>query len=98
MAIKYARKNEMEANLSESYLHEVKHRCELATPEPWISLIEGRDHTSGDSVIVRGQGGSSKDLYLIGASDADQDFIASARQDIPILLIEIERLYKLMRK
>lgn len=88
----------MKNKLSKSYLNEVKFRCESATPGPWISLIEGRDHTSGDSVILRGQVGSSKDLYLIGATIADQDFIASARQDIPILLDEIIRLYNLLDK
>jgi hypothetical protein len=80
--------------LSTTYLNEVKKRCESATPGPWISHIEGRDHTSGDSVIVRGINHSEEDLYLTGGTEADQDFIAHARQDIPILLEEIERLLK----
>jgi len=34
------------------------------------------------------------DIELLGGSVADQDFIAHARQDIPRLLDEIERLTK----
>jgi hypothetical protein len=87
----------MKTILSKSYLNEVKKRYESATPGPWISFIEGRDHTSGDSVIVRGEEGSRTDLYLTGATAADQDFIAHAREDIPLLLREIERLYIILR-
>lgn len=79
-------------SLSKDYLDEVLRRCEAATPGPWISFVEGRDHTSGDSVIVRGPEGSEEDIYVIGGTVADQDFIAHARQDIPFLLKEIERL------
>ena len=32
------------------------------------------------------------DIYLTGATTADHDFIAGARQDIPKLIAEIERL------
>lgn len=82
--------------LSKEFLETVRRRCELATKGPWISSIEGRDHTSGDSVIITGD--REKDIYLIGASVEDQDFIARARQDIPMLLEEIERLQGLIQK
>lgn len=78
--------------LSKEYLSSVRERCDAATPAPWISYIEGRDHTSGDTVIVRGQNGSAEDLYVMGATAADLDFIANAREDISLLLDEIERL------
>ena len=78
--------------LPKKYLEEVRKRCELTTPGPWISFVEGRDHTGGDSVIKRGPGGLEEDLYLIGGTIEDQDFIANARQDIPLLLDEIVRL------
>jgi hypothetical protein len=78
--------------LTKAYLEEVKKRYEATTPGPWLSYIEGRDHTGGDSVIVRGTNGSEEDLYLTGGTEADQDFIAHAHQDIPLLLDEIERL------
>ena len=82
------------APLSQKYLHEVRRRCEEATKGPWISFLEGRDKLSGESFIGRGQNRVEDDLYLIGATDADIEFIAQARQDIPKLLDEIERLQK----
>ncbi len=82
--------------LSKEYLASVRKRCNLATPGPWISYVEGRDHTSGDSVIVRGENGGEEDLYVYGATAEDQDFIAHAREDIPYLLDEIERLTQIL--
>ncbi len=87
--------------LSEAYLSEVRSRCDAATPGPWIAFVEGRDMTSGDTFIVRGTGvapnTSEEDLYLTGGTIADHDFIAHARQDIPLLLDEIERLKMLLK-
>jgi hypothetical protein len=78
--------------LSKEYLVAVQNLCEAATKGPWISYVEGRDFTGGDSVIGRGRNRSEEDLYLTGGTIADHDFIANAKQDIPILLLEIERL------
>lgn len=86
----------MTKSLSNTYLEEVRKRCNAATKGPWISFLEGRDHLGGDSVIGRGIDRSEDDLYLTGGSAEDQDFIAHARQDIPLLLDEIERLRKLL--
>lgn len=73
----------------------MKRRCEAATPGPWRSFVEGRDHAAGSSFIMTGEGASrGADIELTGVTDADQDFIASARQDIPKLLAEVERLRK----
>ncbi len=82
--------------LSNIYLDEVRKRCEAATKGPWISFVEGRDFLGGESVIGRGVDRAEDDLYLIGKTVEDQDFIAHARQDIPLLLDEIERLQKLL--
>jgi hypothetical protein len=79
-------------------LEAIRRRCDAATPGPWKSFIEGRDHTGGSSFIMTGSGKSrGKDIELSGATNADQDFIAHARQDIPRLLEEIESLKKLTR-
>jgi len=87
-------------SVTQEYLDAVKKRCDLATSEPWISFVEGRDHTSGQSFIRRTMDDSivDHDLYLHGEAVTieDQDFIAHARQDIPILLNEINRLRKLL--
>ena len=84
-------------SLTDPDLDEIRARCDAATPGPWKYMVEGRDHTSGDSFIMRGtKGDRHPDLYLSAdgnpATDADCDFVASARQDVPRLLQEIARL------
>lgn len=82
-----------EPPLSEEELAAIQARCLAASPAPWKSCIEGRDHTSGSNFIMTGEGEArGEDIELSGATLADQDFIAHARQDIPRLLAEIERL------
>lgn len=74
--------------ISDDYIRQLKKRIQRATPGPWKSYIEGREEMSGaDFIMTKGN-----DIYLEGATKDDQDFIAHARQDIPILLSEIERL------
>jgi hypothetical protein len=81
------------SNLEEIELEAIRRRCENATPGPWRSFVEGRDHTSGSSFIMTGiDENRGNDIELSGATTADQDFIAHARQDIPLLLAEIARL------
>lgn len=80
-------------NLSKQELSEIKARCDFASPGPWISYVEDRDHTSGSNFIMTGpENTRGEDIELTGATIADQDFIAYARQDIPRLLDEIKRL------
>jgi hypothetical protein len=82
--------------ITEAELAAMKARLDAATPGPWTSLFEGRDHWGGDSFIQT----ATQDIYL-SAEDyagggghfcADLDFIAHARQDMPRLIAEIERL------
>jgi hypothetical protein len=83
--------------ISSQELAEILARAEAATPEPWISYIEGRDHTSGDSFIMTGINNAYGDgIYLEGATVNDQDFIAHARQDIPKLVSEVKKLKQLL--
>ena len=80
-------------------LDEIRRRCEKASAGPWKSYVEGRDHWGGDSFILTGDGENrGEDLYISGATNDDQDFIAHARQDIPRLLDEIARLKMLLRE
>lgn len=74
--------------VSDKELAEIRKRADSATPGPWKAYIEERDFQSGSS-FIQTQG---EDIELIGATEADYDFIANARQDIPKLLDEIERL------
>ncbi|MCA1372419.1 MULTISPECIES: hypothetical protein [unclassified Bradyrhizobium] len=74
--------------LTADEIEAIKARCEQATAGPWKSFIETRENISGSDFIQT----EGEDIYLTGATEADQDFIAHARQDIPRLIAEIERL------
>ena len=74
--------------VEDSDLAAMKDRLRKTTPGPWVSYVEGRDHTSGSSFIMTG----GDDIALSGATADDQDFIAHARQDVETLIREIERL------
>jgi hypothetical protein len=83
---------------------EIKHRMYAATGGNWYSIIEGRDQTGGSSFIMTNvehnndvrNPNRGEDFEMSGATVADMDFIAHARQDIPMLIAEIERLKKLI--
>ena len=48
---------------------------------------------------MTGQGAArGEDIELTGATDADQDFIAAARQDVPRLVVEVRALQELLAK
>lgn len=84
--------------MTDEELGEIKARCLAATAGPWASFIEGRDHEGGSSFIMVGDEGSrADDIELTGATEADQDFIAHARQDVPALLEEVKRLKALLK-
>lgn len=78
--------------LSVERLEQILDNCLKTTQGPWVSYVEGRDHESGSNFIMTGD----NDIELTGATIADQDFIASAKQDIPRLIMEIFRLRKLL--
>lgn len=74
--------------MNDKELQAIRNRCESSTGGKWTAYIEGRDIECGSSFIQT----SGNDLEIIGATVADYDFIAHARQDIISLLDEIERL------
>lgn len=83
--------------LTEEYLAGIERRIAAASPGPWRSYVEGRDHDSGSSFIMSGPPEHrGEDIELIGATVADQDFIAHARTDLPNLLAEVRRLRVLL--
>jgi hypothetical protein len=85
--------------VADEELDEISARCDAATPPPWQSFVEGRDHTSGSSFIKRGDGTlRHADLELTGATVADQDFIAHARQDVPGLVAEVVRQRRILKE
>ena len=86
--------------MSDDELAAISARGVAATPGRWEPFFEGRDHYNGDSFIRTG----TQDLYISaedyagggGHFQADLDFIAHARQDIPRLIAEIRRLQSLL--
>lgn len=79
----------MEDSLNlEKRLVELESLWKLTTKGPWKSWIEDRDHLSGESFIMTG----GDDIYLTGASDSDQDFIALAHELVPVLIAELREL------
>jgi hypothetical protein len=79
--------------LDETRLAAIAARAGAASSGPWIPMLEGRDHSSGSSCIRTSIGG----IDLDGASDADIEFIAHARQDVPYLVSELRRLARMLR-
>jgi hypothetical protein len=79
--------------LTSAELEEIRKRCDAATSAPWQSFVEGRDRLGGcDFIRTGGLDDKCPDVELTGATVADQDFIAHARQDVPRLLDEVGRL------
>jgi len=79
--------------ISDQKLKDIQERCEATTPGPWKSYIEGRDHVAGSDFIMTGtETNRGEDIELSGATKSDHDFIASAKQNIPLLINEIRRL------
>lgn len=74
--------------MNDEELASIRTRLMATTAGPWRSLVEGRDFLGGSSLITT----AGDDIYLSGATVADQDFIAHAHEDIASLLDEVERL------
>lgn len=88
----------MSSSLTDDDLLAIEQRLAATQPAPWTSYIEGRDHSCGSNFIQTGEGAArGEDIELSGATVADQDFIAAARQDMPRLLAEIRVLRKLLQ-
>lgn len=83
--------------LDDNELLEMEASVDAASPGPWSAFLEGRDHVSGSSFIRVGEGPDRRDdIEMSGATPADLDFIAHARQDVPLLVEEVRRLRALL--
>jgi hypothetical protein len=83
--------------ISDAELCAMQQRAEAASKGPWRSFIEDRDHECGSDFIQIGSDDDREDDMYVSrdnkrASDADLDFIAAARQDVPRLIAEVKRL------
>ena len=74
--------------MNQKELDAIKERCDKATLGPWYTWADWMVHTESD---VQSNGiHPSKVIGTFNKKNAD--FIAHARQDIPTLLAEVERL------
>ncbi|MDX1455916.1 MAG: hypothetical protein R3217_10720 [Gammaproteobacteria bacterium] len=71
--------------LSDEALDQLEALFKQTTGGPWKSFVEGRDHSSGSDFIKT----VNADIELYGATRADQDFIAAARNAMASLIEEI---------
>ncbi len=79
--------------MTELELKNIIEICNKATQSPWTSYIEGRDFDSGSGFIMTGEKDNRDyDIEFISIKPADQDFIAMARNVIPLLVAEIIKL------
>jgi hypothetical protein len=83
--------------ISDTELRAMQQRADAASKGPWRSIIEDRDHECGSDFIQSGSDDEREDDMYVSrdttrASDADLDFIAAARQDVPRLIAEVKRL------
>ena len=87
------------ATMSDERLAEMRERRNKATAGPWVAEHRAVDRTADDDECSGGLG-----LEVVGpprpmlrgtyARAADAAFITSAREDVPYLLDEVERLQK----
>jgi hypothetical protein len=96
--------------LTDAELTAMGQRAAAASPGPWVPVLEMRTATGGASYIQASpdDGELDNELYLdrfVGAQrvvgpnaqlDADIDFVASARQDIPRLIAEVRWLRSML--
>lgn len=67
------------------------------TNMPWTSYTEGINNESGSSFIMTGgENDRDYDINFINIREADQNFIAMARNVVPELVDEILRLQKIL--
>ncbi len=78
----------MSRPMTHEELDKIQTLCDRASPGPWRAWIEGRDHAGGGSFIQTG----AEDIELSGATEADHDLIACAREALPRLVEELRRL------
>ena len=86
------------STLSEDELNQIQKRCDNVTFAPLQVDLADDDHINNNFISLRTEQQQNKDIKLINATDAEHDFIAHARQDIPKLLNEIRRLKTIISK
>ena len=78
-------------DVTEAELDKLERLTSRASPAPWVASVEGRDHSSGDDVILVGDP-REDDMPVTRdsgpASADDLDFVTAARNYMPRLLAD----------
>jgi hypothetical protein len=83
------------SRLTDEQLAEIRERAEAATAGPWYCGTEYEQSKRGNYVASKATGGivaAEQDGTDCELETHDAEFIAHAREDVPDLLAEIERL------
>ena len=80
--------------VSDAVLLQLMSKADRATPGPWVASIEGRDHVSGDTVILVGHPPDrGDDMYVTRdtspASPEDYERVAAAGTYLGALVEEL---------
>ena len=73
-------------------LEDIKARCEAAEPGPWVMRHEGKGNVP--EYRPAWKAGAFSDDGDTAQAIANEGFIAHAREDVPALVAEVERLQK----
>lgn len=82
-------------SLTEEMLCAIESRCEAASVGPWFSYVVGRNNMEAGLNCI--ELGSAQLIEVLGGTIEDQEFIASAREDLPLLLREVRLLRAKLR-
>lgn len=79
--------------MTDEQLQAIKARAEAATPAPWT----GGRNTSDEGLYIISHDGQDDEIIVIYSDGGvayrdDATFIAYAREDVPALVAEVERL------
>lgn len=74
--------------MKQDELAAIRERCEAATPGPFDTYVHGDN--AGYTVAKFGDNG--QDVFWTFVKREDAEFVAHAREDVPALLDEIDRL------
>lgn len=81
--------------MTENELNDIRNRASRATPGPWQTVNEGKMTSS----VTQSPGGYGKAITGWGRVlqwNADAEFIAHARTDVPALVEQVKRLREIV--
>jgi len=87
--------------MTDDRLRKIRERCNAATPGPWAMVHSECFPDRQADVVSKAEGLKAGERWIADKSPFDKksgislvnaDFIANARQDVPWLLDEVERL------